>query len=49
MDRIRNRPAECILSPLIAWLKSTLVLISAPEVNDGEARGAECGEGAVLA
>ena len=26
----RNRPAECILSPLIAWLRSTPDLISAP-------------------
>ena len=42
-------PAECILSPLIAWLRSILGLISAPEVNNGESSGAECGEGAVLA
>ena len=45
----RKRPAECVLWPLIAWLRSTLVVISAPEVNYGEAIRAECGEGAVLA
>ncbi len=41
--------AECVLRPLIAWLRSSLGFDFSPEVNDGESSGAECGEGAVLA
>ena len=46
---IRICPAECVLRPLIAWLRSTLGFDFSPEVNNGESSGAECSEGAVLA